>query len=245
MPGAQPTGRPSYLKHGQLSVWSNESGRRVSKTVAGARWHLEYRFVSAGRTDVTVSAVEILANYKAAAAEKGGTLHAETGNRLTFSLPRKAGGLTWCNLWAASGHYTLDIVDEQPLATALRFGAEEMQAAIDRDGRVAVYGILFDTDKDALRPGSGSVIEEVVKLLQSLPALRVEVQGHTDSQGTAAHNQELSTRRAQAVARALALYGIDAARLSAKGYGAERPLADNETEDGRARNRRVELVRLP
>lgn len=85
---------------------------------------------------------------------------------------------------------------------------------------------------------------EVLTLLQQNPQLRLAVQGHTDNAGTAAHNQQLSTARAQAVVAELAKAGIAANRLQAAGFGQTKPLADNATEEGRAKNRRVELVKL-
>lgn len=84
---------------------------------------------------------------------------------------------------------------------------------------------------------------EVVKLLRTAPALRLGVEGHTDNTSTAAHNQQLSEARAQAVVAALVAQGIAASRLQAAGFGQTRPLADNATEPGRAQNRRVELVK--
>jgi len=97
---------------------------------------------------------------------------------------------------------------------------------------------------DGAMPGE-RVLGEVVKLLQTDPALRLEVQGHTDATGPAERNRALSEKRAQAVVAALVTMGIDAGRLTAKGYGADVPVADNATEDGRQKNRRVELVKLP
>ena len=84
---------------------------------------------------------------------------------------------------------------------------------------------------------------EVLKLLQASPALRLAVEGHTDNAGTPAHNQQLSEARAQEVVRNLTTQGIAANRLLAAGFGQTKPLADNATEAGRAKNRRVELVK--
>ncbi len=84
---------------------------------------------------------------------------------------------------------------------------------------------------------------EILKLLQTSPALRLAVEGHTDNAGTPAHNQQLSEARAQAVLRSLTAQGIAASRLQAIGFGQAEPLADNTTEAGRAQNRRVELVK--
>lgn len=104
--------------------------------------------------------------------------------------------------------------------------------------------INFDTDKATIRPESGPTIAEVLTLLQQNPQLRLAVQGHTDNVGTAPHNQQLSTARARAVVAELTKAKIDTSRLKAAGFGQSKPLADNTTEQGRAKNRRVELVKL-
>jgi outer membrane protein OmpA-like peptidoglycan-associated protein len=108
---------------------------------------------------------------------------------------------------------------------------------------VAVYGIHFDTGKAAILPDSENILGEIVKLLQQNEDLKLLVEGHTDNQGNAAANQALSEKRAQAVVAWLTAHGVQAARLSAKGFGRTKPLTDNGTEDGRAKNRRVELVK--
>ena len=85
---------------------------------------------------------------------------------------------------------------------------------------------------------------EIVKLLKGYPDLRIEIQGHTDSQGRKDYNLKLSERRAQTVKSFLIIYGIDASRMTTKGYGPDKPVASNETDEGRALNRRVELKKL-
>jgi len=107
---------------------------------------------------------------------------------------------------------------------------------------VALY-LNFDSDQATLRPDAQPTLAEVQKLLTGSPDLRLAVQGHTDNTSTPAHNQQLSEARAQAVVAALAAQGITGGRLQAAGFGQTKPLADNATETGRARNRRVELVR--
>jgi outer membrane protein OmpA-like peptidoglycan-associated protein len=123
--------------------------------------------------------------------------------------------------------------------------APEMAKALTDTGKVDIYGILFDTDKTDLKPESRATLEEVANLLKSDPALRLEVGGHTDSTGAADHNMRLSVGRAAAVVNALvSAYGIDRARLQPKGYGDTKPVAPNDNEEGRAKNRRVELRKL-
>jgi OmpA-OmpF porin, OOP family len=121
--------------------------------------------------------------------------------------------------------------------------SSDLDQAIARTGKVAVYGLLFDYDKAALKPESKPTLDEIAKLLTSKPELRLNIVGHTDNRGTAEYNLDLSSRRAQSVMRALTQdYAITADRLTASGAGLTMPVAPNDTEDGRAKNRRVELV---
>jgi outer membrane protein OmpA-like peptidoglycan-associated protein len=118
--------------------------------------------------------------------------------------------------------------------------AEELAAA----GRVDVYGIYFDFDSDVLKPESAPVLREIAAALAAQPDWRLSIEGHTDAVGADAHNLDLSQRRAAAVKAALvANHQVAAARLSTAGFGASRPKETNDTIEGRARNRRVELVR--
>ena len=120
--------------------------------------------------------------------------------------------------------------------------AADMQAAIDQAGTVDVYGILFDTAQDRLKPESRPTLDEIAKLLNAKPDLRLKIVGHTDNVGAADYNMTLSRRRASSVVAALAQdYGIAAGRLQSSGAGLTAPVAPNDTEDGRAKNRRVEL----
>ena len=121
--------------------------------------------------------------------------------------------------------------------------ADDMKRAIHDLGKVALYGLYFDTDKDMVKAESQPTLAEIAKLLQSEPSLRLHVVGHTDNQGKSDYNLDLSRRRAASVARELsAKYGIAANRLDAFGCGLYSPVASNEAEEGRAKNRRVELV---
>ncbi|MFH1624524.1 MAG: OmpA family protein [Pseudomonadota bacterium] len=114
-------------------------------------------------------------------------------------------------------------------------------ATVDRRGCWVLRGVNFDTDKWDIKPIDHSILDEVVSILGKNPKLMLEVQGHTDNKGTAAHNQSLSERRAQAVMEYLIEKGIAKDRLNAVGYGLTKPAATNETSKGRAQNRRVEL----
>jgi len=105
-------------------------------------------------------------------------------------------------------------------------------------------GVNFETDRAVLTSDSMGVLEKVAASLKDWPEVRVEIGGHTDSTGSDAHNLNLSQRRAEAVRSYLIDQGVDASRLTAKGYGEKKPIADNNAREGRAKNRRVELTRL-
>ncbi len=121
--------------------------------------------------------------------------------------------------------------------------AAEMAKGLGEAGHIALYGIYFDTDKADIKKESRPTLDEIAKLLQPQPALKVYVVGHTDSQGGYAYNMQLSRRRAEAVAADLVKsYGLAKARISASGVGFLAPLGSNGSEAGRALNRRVELV---
>ena len=121
--------------------------------------------------------------------------------------------------------------------------AGELIKDLSATGRARLYGILFDTDSAHLRPESLPTLDEVVRLLSSEPSWSLVIEGHTDSTGTAAHNQTLSEQRARSVRDYLTGKGIAAAHLTTAGLGQSKPVADNATELGRAQNRRVELVK--
>ena len=106
---------------------------------------------------------------------------------------------------------------------------------------IVLHGVNFDNDKDALRPEATAILEEVVATLKANPGVKVEIGGHTDSRNSDWYNLGLGERRAKAVMNYLTGKGIDAGRLSTKSYGESQPIADNETEEGRMKNRRVEL----
>jgi outer membrane protein OmpA-like peptidoglycan-associated protein len=123
--------------------------------------------------------------------------------------------------------------------------SEEMAKSINNAGRVALYGLLFDTNKADLKPESAPTLEQIAKLINGDPKLAVLIVGHTDNQGAYDYNIDLSKRRAETVVAALAKnYKVDAKRLRAAGVGMVAPAASNDTEDGRAKNRRVEVVKL-
>lgn len=118
-----------------------------------------------------------------------------------------------------------------------------MTNSIRNTGRVALYGIFFESNKAALKPASDPAVAEIVKMLKADSTLKLFVVGHTDTVGQFGHNVQLSQARAAAVVNVLvSKHGIAAARLTPFGCGPTVPVAANTNEDGRSKNRRVELV---
>jgi len=138
----------------------------------------------------------------------------------------------------------LDVITTRPMDTGLQVvKADQIQKSIEQEGHVAIYGILFDTDKAVIRDDSRAALDEIGKLLKETPSLNLYVVGHTDDQGALKYNLDLSKRRAEAVVQDLIKnYGIPARRLEAHGLAFLAPKASNATPEGRQKNRRVELV---
>jgi outer membrane protein OmpA-like peptidoglycan-associated protein len=177
------------------------------------------------------------------------------GQRYLAALLPRAGGDLYASVFVVKNygvggptrdlvHVRVVTVETRPMETELvTVSASQMEQAIDASGHVAVYGIQFDSDSAALLPGSAAAVAEVARLLQAQPTLKLHVVGHTDGQGSHEHNLDLSRRRARAVVDALTgQHGIAAARLLASGVASLAPVASNATDEGRAKNRRVELV---
>jgi OmpA-OmpF porin, OOP family len=138
----------------------------------------------------------------------------------------------------------LDVVETVPLESKMvTVDAAAMAKEVAATGHVALYGIYFDTNKTDIKPESAPAIDEIAKFLKQDPKVLVYVVGHTDNVGGYEYNMGLSQRRADAVVKELtSKHGVPATRLRAVGTGPVAPLAPNETEEGRAKNRRVELV---
>lgn len=233
-----------------------EDGNKPAKleTVEGAQTTLFYTSTD-GNTHP--SALQIARNYQNAVKAAGGVVLAEFGaadsdralntesgwgDRVTVLKLNKGGKEIWAEVLPhpGGGGYALYIGEREAMQQDI--AANELLDKINKDGFIALY-LNFNTGKATIKPDSLPQLEQVAQALKSSPDLKLEVAGHTDNVGKPDANQKLSEARAQAVMKALTDRGIAAARLSAKGYGQSKPLADNKTEDGRAKNRRVELVK--
>jgi len=141
-------------------------------------------------------------------------------------------------------YYMIDIIEEQPVEDEFIFvNADVMKNEIESNGKIALYGIYFDTDKATLKPESEPTFKEIVILLKDNPKLNIYVVGHTDMTGSLAHNMSLSDARSNSVVGELiAKYNINKTRLTAKGVGPLSPVSTNKNKAGQKKNRRVELV---
>jgi OmpA-OmpF porin, OOP family len=199
------------------------------------------------------SELQIIRNYAAALRAIGGVVFIEgaceaaacgdyEGWKLVTGKAGKNGKEVWLELVPHNGgaDYQMTVVERQPMRQDVT--ASGLLAALNADGHVALH-IEFDTNRAEIRPESKPIVEQVVAMLLGNPGLSLSVEGHTDATGTAARNLVLSEQRARSVVAALVAGGVEPSRLAAAGYGQERPVADNSSEEGRAKNRRVELVK--
>lgn len=139
----------------------------------------------------------------------------------------------------------VDIIEAKPMEEKMvTVSAAEMEKQIHETGRVALYGIYFDFNKAEVKPESEPTLGEIAKLMEEKPALRILVVGHTDSVGSFEMNKTLSQKRAEAVVASLGSRKIGPKRMFPVGVSFAAPVTMNSTEEGRARNRRVELVEM-
>ena len=194
------------------------------------------------------SKLQIARNYQNAVERLGGKKMYDGGPGNDYDstfLISKNGTDTWIELNPIGTMYTLLIVEVQKMQQDVVANADALKGGLADSGHVEVPGIFFDTAKSDIKPESGPAIDEIAKLLTNNPALKVGIVGHTDMVGDATANLKLSQARAQSVITDLvSRHGIAAARLVAFGAGPWAPVASNKTDDGRARNRRVELVEI-
>ena len=227
-------------ENAEFDAYGFTVGEDKTASVEGKMSQIRYIVKEGARS---VSALQVLRNYLNAIRKAGGTVvwTEEPLGRGTARLT--AGGVeTWVAIRAFDQGEGCELVVVEKQAMAQEVAAAEMLDALNRDGRIAL-SIQFDTGKSTIKPESLPIIEQMAALLQGNSALNVSVEGHTDSVGSAAANQTLSESRARAVVAAQVERGIAAGRMTSAGFGASKPVAGNDTEEGRARNRRVELVK--
>ena len=187
--------------------------------------------------------VQIARNYEQALRKAGATILSSSERTVIARLQRNgATARVFVQAFNEGAEYSLLIVEEAAMEQVVVADAAALRKGLAAEGRIALYGIYFDTGLSVVKPESGPTLDEVVKLLQQDPKLRLFVVGHTDGTGAVDQNVKLSAARAAAVVKALVGRGVAAARLEPAGVGPWSPVATNRTDEGKGRNRRVELV---
>lgn len=217
------------------------------ETVEGDTTFIRYFYDSPEKQP---SPLQLIRNYQNAVKQIGGSVAYERmpaeGDGGETTLKVTTGGK---DLWirvipeiysAPTQSYQLTITEVAAMAQVI--SANQLLDELNKNGFIALY-INFDTGKAELKQDGTATVKEIAAMLRANPALKLGVEGHTDNVGDAASNKKLSEARARSVMAAIVAAGIDASRLTAAGFGQEKPVADNRTEAGRAKNRRVELVK--
>ena len=219
------------------------NGKSTDQQIEGHMINITYRI----KEHVPeTSMLQVIRNYQNATRTAGGQVVDDTkgGNWYNTTLRlAKPGMEVWILIEARSDSHALTIIERQAMKQEVTMDATGMASGLDANGSISLYGIFFDTAKSELKPESDPTLSEIAKLLRENSPLKVAIVGHTDMVGDPAANLKLSQARAQSVISALVgKYGITGSRLTPFGNGSYAPVASNKTEEGRAKNRRVELV---
>lgn len=196
------------------------------------------------------SPLQIMKNYENAVVKNGGKMvfkNTSTDSDLeaTYHLVSKDK-----EYWVKIDHFAGNGIDVEAFQLSVlemeamkqEIQANEMFEAINKDGFIALY-INFETGKSDIKSESQPIVDQIIEMLKQNSDLKISVEGHTDNVGSDKSNKTLSENRAKSVMNALINGGIEKSRLSSKGWGSTKPVEDNSTEDGRYKNRRVEIVK--
>ena len=233
-----PGQKRTHLDESKFDHFEFEMASGPRHRVEGHRMHWTYD-MEKGHTPP--SAIHFVESYRQLfAAENWSVLHA--ANQSVSAMLDDNGKQTWAQLDYRPGDGSMQVVVVEPAQFQQQVAASSLVEQLKREGHLA-FPVHFDSGKDVIKDESKPVLAQMVEVLKADPQLKVEVAGHTDALGDDKADQILSEKRAQAVMAALISGGIPASRLTAHGYGKTRPIADNDTEGGRALNRRVELLK--
>jgi outer membrane protein OmpA-like peptidoglycan-associated protein len=246
------SGMPNYLIESaediEFDSYNFFNGKNCT-TVEGRKYKRTYWVKEDAQQS---SVIQIIRNYSNAIKTMGGTVIYEgqpqdaecaENNGLNIVVGKAVRGADelWVEAVTLGGdNYRLTIILKELMKQDVT--ASSMFEALNRDGHIALY-INYDTGKSIIRDDSKPVIDQIIEMMKSNPDLKIGVEGHTDNVGTPASNKTLSEARAKSVVTAIIAKGISSDRLSPAGFGQDKPIADNNTEEGRAKNRRVELVK--
>ncbi len=225
-------------------------GRDNTETKEGNLTYIDYyyNYDTGGKGK---SPLQIIKNYENAVVKNGGKMIYKNANAMDADLEATYHLITkdkeyWVKLFSFGGtpsdveHFGLYILEIEKMKQEV--DAKEMFDAINKVGFIALY-INFETGKSDIKPESQPIVDQIVEMLKQNSDLKISIEGHTDNVGSDKLNKTLSENRAKSVMNALVSAGIEKSRLSSKGWGSTKPIADNSTEDGRFKNRRVEIVK--
>ena len=229
----------------QIRTASNKT-----ETKEGNLFTIDYVYNS-GSGEKFKSPLQIIKNYENAIVKNGGKMVYKNSNALDAELEASYYLSTkekeyWVKLFNFGGtpseveRFSLYVLEMEQMKQEV--DATKMFEAINKEGFIALY-INFETSKADIKPESQPIIQQIADMLKQNAGLKVSIEGHTDNTGTEKSNQTLSENRAKSVVNALIAKGIDKGRLSYKGWGQSKPVADNKTDEGKAKNRRVEIVK--
>ncbi len=223
-----------------------ENKKPVPVSVEGHKYYIRYDL---DRGAAKPGNLKIVRNVQNALKSIGGKILLDVDGqwgvfKSSTIMVQKAGRETWITVKAADSSYDLTIVEKGEMAQEVVANAAALADGINATGHVSVYGIYFDTGKSEIKPESDAALSEIAKLLGNDGSLKLYVVGHTDNVGSFDSNMKLSKDRADAVVKALSgKYAIAAARLTPHGVASLSPVSSNDTDEGKAKNRRVELVK--
>ena len=183
--------------------------------------------------------LKIIRNFSNAIKNIGGTAYEPYNNR-AYTFIKQGNRETWAEVYAGDYYYYLTIVEKGEVEQEIT--ANAILKELNETGKAILY-INFDSGKSTIKKESMPVVEQIIEMMKLATDIKISVEGHTDSDGSNESNLKLSEARAKAVVEAITKGGIDAAGLSFAGFGEEKPIADNSSADGKAKNRRVELIK--
>jgi outer membrane protein OmpA-like peptidoglycan-associated protein len=224
----------------------DSQGKKKVK-VEGKKYWIQY-FIKDAFRDKTPSPLQIIRNFENAVKKIGGktyTYYVNSGGGDMHIQYVKDRSEIWAQVYVSTNGqvYIITLIEKGEMAQEVVADAKFMADGISSTGHVAIYGIYFDFNKADVKPESDPALKEITKLLQQDNKLKLYVVGHTDNVGGLDYNMKLSQLRAEAVVKELvSKYKVDGSRLKGLGVGPAAPVTSNKTEEGRAKNRRVELV---
>jgi OmpA-OmpF porin, OOP family len=246
--------RLEYFYIGSCSENYNEieirTGQDKTEMKEGNLTQIYYRFnFDSGQKEK--SPLQIIKNYENAVVQNGGKMIYKNTDPTVGNIEATYHFVSenkeyWVKICCMAGNgvvaeaFELNILEMEKMKQEIE--ASEMFEAINKAGFIALY-INFETGKSDIKSESQPIVDQIVEMLKQNPDLKVSVEGHTDNVGSDKSNKTLSENRAKSVMNALISGGIEKSRLSSKGWGSTKPIEDNSTEDGRYKNRRVEIVK--